>query len=78
MTAHPELVEAFREVASEEANASPRTPGRPRLAAHIRFPSSADPTIKYMVVVNPSGAITCNCAAGWHRRPCRHARMVAS
>lgn len=51
---------------------------RRRLSARLRVPSSTDPTVKYMVVVNPSGVITCNCPAGWYRRPCRHARAIAS
>jgi len=48
------------------------------LAARLQVPSSSNPTIKYVVVVNPTGAVTCNCLAGWNRRPCRHVRAVMS
>ena len=48
------------------------------LPARLRVRSSSDPATVYLLVVNPSGTVTCSCLAGWHRRTCRHARMVAS
>ena len=44
----------------------------------VTIPSSSDPDVSYIVVVNPSGIVTCNCPAGWNQRPCRHAMAVAS
>jgi hypothetical protein len=46
------------------------------LAAALRVPSSRDPDVRYIVVINPSGKLTCSCPAGWYRRPCRHVKAV--
>jgi len=58
------------------AEAKKPGPLRRRLVARFRVPSSVDATVKYVVVVNPSGVVTCNCPAGWHRRSCRHVRAI--
>ena len=47
------------------------------LPARIRVPSSSRPGTRYLVVVNPSGVITCSCPADWNRRLCRHIRALA-
>jgi uncharacterized protein YcnI len=47
------------------------------LRATLRVPSRRDPKVKYVVVVNPSGVVTCSCPAGWHRRPCWHVKAIA-
>jgi hypothetical protein len=52
-------------------------PVETRLRATFRFRSRRDPSVKYTVVVNPSGVVTCSCPAGWQRRSCWHAKAVA-
>lgn len=60
---------------------TPRADSTPRprlLTTIIKIKSAVDPGVRYTIVVNPSGSITCSCPAGWHRRPCWHVRAVAS
>lgn len=65
-------------LAAQRFSHGENVPKRPRrlLPARLRFPSAHDPATRYTVVVNPSGSVTCSCPAGWHRRPCWHARTV--